>query len=416
VPEGAMPRQIWVISELYFPEETSTGYLLTKIAEALAESYPTNVLCSQPTYAARGLRSPVTELRNGVHIQRCRSTTLDRTVIPFRLINLITISLSIFLKAVSGLSRGDCVLMVTNPPLLPFLAAAACKLRGVRCLLLIHDVYPEVLVASEMARSGSLAVRLMAKVNSWLYGSADRIIVLGRDMKQLVVKKLNHGEGSPVIIPNWADIDSVRPGSRQKNRLLVDLGLRDKFVLQYAGNMGYTHGLETLVESAATIGTTEKEVHFLFIGSGSKKRWLEELVRSRGLRNVIILPNRPRHDQSNFLNACDVAIISFIPGMAGISVPSRMYNIMAAGKPIIAVTDSESELARVIREEDIGWVVAPGDYDGLNAVIKSAQGDPDRLLRMGYRARRAAETKYSFERVKEAYHDLIASLDEKVCR
>ena len=410
-----MPRQIWVISELYFPEETSTGYFLTKIAEGLAESYPTNVLCSQPTYAARGLRSPVTELRNGVHIQRCRSTTLDRTIIPFRLINLITISLSIFLTAVSRLSKGDCVLVVTNPPLLPFLVAAACKLRGVRCLLLIHDVYPEVLVASGMARADALVVRLMAKVNNWLYRSADRIIVLGHDMKQLVVKKLKHGEGRTVIITNWADIDIVRPGSRQQNRLLTDLGLQDKFVLQYSGNMGYTHGLEMLVESAATVGTPGKDVHFLFIGSGSKKRWLEDLVRSKGLHNVTILPKQPRSDLSDCLNACDVAIISFIPGMAGISVPSRMYNIMAAGKPIIAVADSESELARVIREEDIGWVVAPGDFDGLNAAIKSAQSDPDRLLRMGHRARRAAETKYSFERVKKAYKDVIASLNEEAC-
>jgi glycosyltransferase involved in cell wall biosynthesis len=189
--------------------------------------------------------------------------------------------------------------------------------------------------------------------------------------------------------------------------LLAELGLgTNRFVVQYAGNMGRTHGIEVLLDAAVLL-KEEAEYQFLFIGSGAKKSWLEEQVARHDLRNVTILPNRPRSDQNNFLNACDVAIISFLSGMAGVSVPSRMYNVMAAGKPIIAVCDSESELALVVREEDIGWVVPPGDAQAIAGVIRAAHSDRRRLTEMGERARVAAVTKYPLSRAVESYSELL---------
>src|ERR1700733_14737681 len=138
-------RRIWIISELYYPELTSTGYFLTGIAEGLATAYDVSVLCGQPSYWARGVRAPVHEIRNGVNVQRCRATTLDKNRPLFKIINLITVSVSIFLVALFRLRRGDIVIAVTNPPLLPYVAAFACRLKGAHIVPLIHDVYPEVL-------------------------------------------------------------------------------------------------------------------------------------------------------------------------------------------------------------------------------------------------------------------------------
>jgi glycosyltransferase involved in cell wall biosynthesis len=235
------------------------------------------------------------------------------------------------------------------------------------------------------------------------------MIVLGRDMERLVMRKLGRVHPPVVIIPNWADMEQVTVGERHDNVLLNELGLTHKFVIQYAGNMGRTHGLEGLLESARKL-SYKPEIHFLFIGWGAKKHWLEETTQKEGLQNVTILANRPRDDQNNFLNACDVAIISFVPGMAGVSVPSRMYNIMAAGKPIIAVADSDSELAMVIQEEQLGWVVPPDQPDRIIETILEAWASPDRV-QMGLRARQAAETKYSLQHVIQAYSELIHSLD-----
>ncbi|HYC49934.1 MAG TPA: hypothetical protein VEB19_02375, partial [Gemmatimonadaceae bacterium] len=145
-----MGRTLWIVSELYYPEETSTGRLLTQLAEGLAASlgpdWRVRAICSQPTYEARGTRAPARERRAGVEIFRCRGTTFRRDRLWRRLANVLTISGALVLRLLRGVHRGDVVLVVTNPPLLPFGVTAVCRLRGARCALIVHDVYPEVLV------------------------------------------------------------------------------------------------------------------------------------------------------------------------------------------------------------------------------------------------------------------------------
>lgn len=406
--------QVWVVSELYYPEETSTGYLLTCTAEGIARRFPVSVLCSQPTYAARGQRSPVYEERNGVQIHRCWGTTFGKDRILLRLINMMTITVSIFLSALMRLRRGDYVFVVTNPPALPFAVNLACWFHRAKCILIIHDVYPEVLIATGITTPTAPPTRLIRWLTGLLYRRSERIVVLGRDMQELARQKLPEGDERTVIIENWADLDLVEPRPRSASTLLEEQGLLDKFVIQYAGNMGRTHGLEHWIAVAQRLEGNHPKIHFLLIGSGAKKRWVEQVAASLGLSNLTILGNRPRSDQVNFLNACDIALISFIPGMAGVSVPSRMYNIMAAGKPIIAMADRHSELAQVVTEEGIGWVIEPGDEAALERTIIEATSQPSLLHAMGKRARLVAETKYSLERANQAYRDLVETLSSSL--
>ncbi|MBU4269149.1 MAG: glycosyltransferase family 4 protein [Acidobacteria bacterium] len=403
-----MKKRIWVVSELYYPEETSTGYFITGIAEGLARCHDVNVLCSQPTYSQRGVRAPAKEQRNGVSIKRCFGSTLDKNIIVFRLINLMTISFSLFLNALRCINRNDHVLMVTNPPLLPFFIALACRLRSAKCLLIIHDVYPEVMVVTGMIKADSYSAKFVNYLIRKLYLGVECIIVLGRDMRQLVCEKLAHSESRVVIIPNWGDINVVKPIPREKNNQLLTIKLDGQFVIQYSGNIGRTHGLEDLLTTALRLKA--EPIHFLIIGSGAKRNLLEQAIQKEGLNNISLLPRVPRDKLNDSLNACDVAVISFVADMAGISVPSRMYNIMAAGKPIIAVAEENSELALVIKEEQIGWVVPPGDINRFNAAIQEARADSVQLAAKGIRARRAVEMKYSYECVIAAYHELFKNL------
>ena len=410
-PAAAAPRvasgHAWVVTELYHPEETSTGYLLTKIAEGMAEDgLSVHVLCGQPTYSARGRRAPRRELRHGVRIERCAGTTLDKDFLPGRVLNLLTISVSIFARALARFRRGDAVLVVTNPPLLPYLTLAACRLRGARCLLLVHDVYPEAMSAAGFFGERSLPARLVGAASRMLYRACDRVVVLGRDMRDLIAAKLPDGERRLAVIPNWADADEITPAPRAANALLAAEGLADRFVVQYAGNMGRTHALECVAEAARLL-EPDGDVSFLLIGGGAKRPWIESEIRAGRLSNVRLLGGRPRADQQNFLNACDVAVISFVAGMSGVSVPSRMYNILAAGKPIVAMADDDSELARVVREERVGWVVPPGDAGALAAAVRAARDDREALRRMGERARRAAEERYAFPHAVARYRAVL---------
>jgi len=406
-----MTKKVWIVSELYYPEETSTGYIATKIAEGLSQHFPTHALCSQPTYSARGISAPVREVYNGVVIRRCRATTLNKDVLLFRLVNLLTISLSMFFHAVVSFEQGDVVLVTTNPPTLPFFTAVACRIRGAKCVLLVQDVYPESLVAAGLLDAHSFPVSVLNRLNLVLYRAMERISVFGRDMEVLVREKLATGASTNiVIIRNWADADQIVPSPREQNELLKQLGLPGKFVAQYAGNIGRVHGIETLLKTAKILHGADTDIHFLFIGSGAKKKWLEDAVKKNGLNNVTILSNRPRGDQQNFLNACDVAITAFVPGMTGVGVPSRMYNIFSAGKPIVAAVEEDSELGLVVREENVGWIVPVNDAEKIADAILEAKSKPQLLAEMGIRARAIAENKYSFKSVIEAYQSMVGEL------
>ncbi len=215
--------------------------------------------------------------------------------------------------------------------------------------------------------------------------------------------KKTAGLDVPVVtIPNWADLETVHPTPRESNKLLNELGISDKFVFMYAGNIGHPTDVETLIECAVKL-IERAQFHFVFIGDGAKKKWLENRVKELSLGNVTVLPYRPREEQIVFLNACDVGLVALVKGMWGTAMPSRTYNIMAAGKPILALTDDGSELAQVIDEDDIGWHVAPGDPDRLLEAILDIYKRRSDLGEMGKRARTAALQKYSLAMAIGAY-------------
>lgn len=398
--------RVWIVSELYYPEETSTGYILTRIAEHIARSNDVGVLCSQPTYRARGTRAPTHEVRAGVEIERLGGTTLDKNSLVGRTLNMLTITSSVFLRSLQRFRRGDLVIVVTNPPLLPFLTAVAARLRRAKTVILVHDVYPEVLVASGMTAPYSLLSRLVGALTRQLYRHVDGIVAIGRDMERLVRNKLPSNDDRVVLITNWADIDSVVPQLRSENPILKEHGLLSKVVLQYAGNMGRSHDIEGIL-AAAKNEMFPPSLVLLFAGDGAKRSLVQMAEKEGGNSRIRLLPSFPREKQSEFLNACDVAIISFVPGMAGVSVPSRMYNILAAGKPILAIADPDSELALVIRQHSLGWVVAPGNADALMATLHIIADNRADLLAIGARARMVAEQFYAPDRVLAGYERLV---------
>jgi colanic acid biosynthesis glycosyl transferase WcaI len=408
-------RRVWYLSELYYPEDSATGYYVTKTAEALAATHNVSVLCAQPTYRARGTKAPAYEILNNVHVYRCAATALNKDVLTFRLLNLLTISVSLFFKAVRSIRQGDLVLVVTNPPTLPFVAFLACKLRRARLILRIEDVYPDAMIAAGMVRPGSVIVRMLNFMHRSLYRNVDRVIVLGRDMLQLVRKKLQQNDGHVSIITHWADCGEITPLKRNENLLLQKHGLTDKFVVQYSGNMGRTHDLEGLVQCARML-EPEHDIHFLFIGTGAKEMSLRRATQELGLKNVTILPPQPRADLAQSLNACDLAIISFVEGMAGVSVPSRMYNILAAGKPIVAVAEADSELSLVVQEEHVGWLVQPASPEKTAQAVREAFSNPGLLSEMSKRARALVLRDYTQMQIVgkiEGLLDSVASSDNR---
>lgn len=382
---------------------------LTGIAEAVANSgEEVYALCAQPSYNQRGTRAPKREVHNGVAIRRCWSTTFDPRKIVGRLINFATTSLSIAWQSLLQIRSGDRVLVVTNPPLLPFLVRVVCCLKRAKFVLLVHDVYPDVFVPLGLMTETHPLYRTVSWVNGRLYASAHAIVVLGRDMARLVDEK-SKGRANVEVIPNWGDIEAIQPQAKEANQLLTELNIQDKFIVHYSGNHGRTHDLLSLIQ-AAEILKDDADVHFLFIGDGSGKAAAVEYAEAQELTNVSFRSFVDRSELSTSLNASDVSVVAFKAGMAGISVPSRLYNLMAAGKPILAVVDSGSEVAQVISEAQIGAIVTPQHPKELAAAVRTLKQDDLARKEMAARSRKETEAKYSYGAVSKLYCQLFGSL------
>lgn len=406
-------QKLSVLTELYYPEETSTGHILTQICEALAVAYSVTVITGPSSQNFCKADFPGREVHNSVNIIRCSGTSFDKNNLVGRLLNAITRTGTLFWQGLHHCHSQEIMLVVTNPPTLPVVAYLIAKLKGCPYVVIVHDVYPDVLDIMDVGGWLIGLKSLWRQVNQVVYRNAAKIVVLGRDMSHRVAQNYLPTDHTDklVCIHNWAQVDTIFPDARNSNSLLQELNLTQKFVVLYAGNLGRTHGVEVFAEAIKAL-REQDDIHFLTIAAGKKRPWLQQYIAEHSLSNATLVPleNRPRSEQHVSLNAGDVVIIAFLPGMSGISVPSRMYNCMAAGKPIIAVTDADSELARVIDEEQIGWVVAPEDAGALIKTIEFAASHPELCLEMGQRAVAAARSKYTFEKAIAGYQKLIESL------
>ena len=385
------PR-LWCVTELYWPEQGTAAHLLTQTAEGLTAEFDVHVLCGQPDYFESGQQAPAQETHNGTHISRVRGTRFGARNILARLVDAITFTLVIFFFALRHFRNGDRILAATNPPPLPLVIGLASKIRGCRSTLLVHDVYPEVLSAAGALRQDSWLYRILDFVFGRSYTMYDRFIVLGECMKRVVEAKLGKAARQIAVIPNWAD-DDIVPIDRAANSFCIEHGLTDKFIVQFSGNFGRTHDIEILLQ-AADLLADRSDILFLLVGSGAKTNLVGGKRGQQG--NVLFLPKQPRERLGEMLAASDATVISFIDGMLGLSVPSRMYNVMAAGVPIIASAHPDSELIRVIKTEESGWALLNSDARELAQLVRNLASPEGRqeTVRRGANAREAVLKRY----------------------
>ena len=299
------------------------------------------------------------------------------------------------------------MLIVTNPPTLPPILGLIARIKGVTSTLLVHDVYPEVLVATKMMRHDGLAWRLASAFFNRTLAGFDRIAVLGRDMQELIRRMLEAiGADRPVeIIPNWGDIDEIAPIDRTANAFAAEHGLTDKVVVQFSGNIGRTHDIALLLEVARRVEDLT-DVVFLFVGYGGQAA----SVVDHKAANLLYLPRQPRERLNQMLACSDLTVIAFKDAMKGVSVPSRMYNVMAAGVPITAVAEADAEVSLTITENTAGWHIAPGDADALERLVRDIATPTGRseAARRGQNARAALSRGYTLPQVLNQYRDLLS--------
>jgi colanic acid biosynthesis glycosyl transferase WcaI len=393
------PRLL-VLNQYYHPGVEATAHLLTELCESLASEYSVTVITGR-LHDREG--EPDYELRNGVAIVRVHSTSYDRAALHRRIANYFTY-LARALRRGLVAERPDVVLCMTDPPLVGNVAHLVALRFRCPFVVVSQDVFPEIAVMLGRLRQ-PLVVQLLRMLIGFYLRHADRIVAIGPVMKERLVEK-----GAPAdriaLIPNWVDTHAITPRART-NAWAQDHGLADRFVVMHSGNIGHAQNLDLLVEAVSELRDLA-HLEVLLIGTGARVAHITELAQRLTRDQVRFLPFQPREILSESLSSADVHYLGLTPGLAGFVVPSRLYGVLAAGRPVIAAVEPRSETAALVQEVRCGIVVPPDRPDVLAETIRELAAGVHDLSGMGRRGRDYVEAEDGRERAVARYRDLLA--------
>jgi glycosyltransferase involved in cell wall biosynthesis len=389
-------------TEFYPPDSSTTATYLGAIANAIALDMQTVVLSATP-----GSARPAVD-RNTPEVVEIANWRPPKHALARRLIASSALALRLFWAVYRRARPGDVVMSVTSPFTLPYSITLAARLRRATTALLIYDLYPEALVAAGMARQTSLVTRVLRLANGWLFRSLNAIFVIGRDVPPLLLRYPRVRAERIHFVPNWTLLPI---GFREPDD---DCSFRKpypaKFIVGLCGNLGFTHAPRTVFEAARLL-QHETHIHFVLSGWGVGWAELKTLQASENLANVTLLDPVPEEQLAEFLAAADAWAIPYRRDVAGVSIPSRLYNFLAVGRAVIVGTEPNSEAGLAVAEEDIGWVVPPEDPTRLAQAISEAASDRGATLERGRLAAIAA-LKYSEQASTLRYRDIVRRLRE----
>lgn len=300
-------------------------------------------------------------------------------------------------------------LFLRLPPLqLGLMGVFISKIKGAKFILNVQDIYPDLAIESGVIKS-SLVIKLLKWLEKWIYRHSDCITVISEGFKKNLRQK-GVPENKIRIIPNWADTKFLKPLSRN-NKIAKKLELKNKFVIMYAGTISLSSfvALKNLIE-VANLLKKEKEIIFVIIGEGIKKKELIEKATRLCLENVKFLPFQPFGDMPSFLAVSDLLVVPLDIKKTHLSVPSKLYTYMAIGRPIITLSAKNSEVARIINEAKCGICLEPDNINKIAKTILNLKNSRSRLEKFGQNARKYTEEKFAKERVLSQYKNLILSL------
>lgn len=376
-------KHFLIASEYIEETQNSTGYYWSKIINKLRE------LSDNTTVISPSVFTKYESFENKNSIAR-------------RLFKQAYVSLNLAWRLSTGANKNSVVFTGTNPAILLALTPILKRIFKFNWVLLVHDVFPENMVAAGMIREKNILYKLIHRYFAWTYSSADLLLCIGRDMQDLMEKK-THGLTQTVFISNWANGEEVYPTPREDVSIFSTHTWQKHIVFQFFGNIGRVQGLENLLSAIRL--TEAKNAAFLFIGGGASVPQLEKFIKNNPSKNIKYIGPLPLLEKNKGLAMCDVALVTLEHGMLGLGVPSKAYFSLAAGKPILAAVENESEIARMIDEHPIGWHCRSDSPEDLAKLIDDICESPHQLLEK--RPRSVFSSYYSEEIVLEKFSALI---------
>lgn len=375
--------RILLLNEYFPPDTSATAHIAAAVVDKLADGHQVTVLCGRPSYDPSE-RHPFylfrRERRGAAVVERVGSSTFPRFRMRQRIWNYLSyVALSV---PRALFVRADVVLTMTDPPFQGIVGAFVAWLKRKPFVYNIRDLYPEMALAGKIVRP-AWWVRIWERLHRWALRRANRIIVLGEDARERIAAKGIAAERIAVVRDGARD---VRPVVGQDHPVTQEIRSGFPFVLLHAGNLGFYGAWETIIKAARLL--EQDGVGIVFVGEGALRSQVESAAQ--GAARIRFLPFRPPEQVPYVLAAGDLHLVTIKRGLEGVVVPSKLYSILAAGRPVLALAPEDTDAARVVRRADCGVVVDPDDPPAVAAVVQELARDRLRLARMGERALEAA--------------------------
>ena len=396
--------RILVLNQYFDPDVAASAQRLTELSEDLAAHHDVVVAAGRPSYdpVAGQTRERPARLR----VRRVLSTAFRRHRAAGRVLNYLSYLASALAFSLL-VRRPHVIVAATDPPLVGLVGLVASTLRRAPLVQLLWDVQPQVALAAGLLRPG-VAASLLDSLSRRSIRAARAVIIPTEDMKRSAIA-CGAAANRVTVVPLWEDTKVITPQPRD-NPFSREYGLVDRFVVMYSGNLGLTQSLEVLLDAAERLRDLQ-ELLMLFIGDGAARGSLEADTERRQLQNVRFLPYQRREAMPFSLGSADVFLVSLRPGLTRYMHPSKVFTIMASGRPVVAALDRASDTAQLIEREGFGFVVAPGDAEGIERHLRRLRDHPEERLAMGQRARRAAERHYARAVVTPRYVELLVQVE-----
>lgn len=397
-----------LLNQAFHPDVVATAQMAKDLADALvARGHSVSAVASRSIYGKPGAVLPGRERIDGIEVYRAGFSLFGKASIASRIADF---ALFYVLAAarVMTLPRPDVVVSFTTPPFISLIGLLCRLVRGSRAVYWVMDLYPDVPVACGVMKPNTMLTRWFEWLNRYLLRHADANVVLGRCMRDLVLakgissKKVHH-------IPVWSDLGDAPRVPSETNAFRQAWGIKNEFVVMYSGNFGIGHEAETICKAVRRLAHRD-EIRFVFVGGGKRRPEVEAFVAEHRLANAQYYDYVPRERIDESLSAADLHLISLREGGEGIMVPSKLFGILALGRPGLFVGHPSSEIARILLESGSGEVLRQGDDAGLAAAIERLAADRDRSAAMGLSGREHLHGRYDKATCCRAFVRLLESV------
>ncbi|MEH2014670.1 glycosyltransferase family 4 protein [Nostoc sp.] len=392
-------EQITIITQYFYPSHAATAQLMTDLAKGLSQKgYQINI------FTGTQAKDTTPELSNQAIINRAFSPIAASTSILSKIISSIFFLLGAFKYVIFLLPRTTPLLIASNPPYAGILGTIFKIVRGGKYHFLLQDIFPESAVISGIIQQNSFPVIFLKKLIYLTYKYADNIIVLSTSMQCFLENKYPELKEKIKVIENWA-VEDIISCDKQANDFAQQYNLDKVFTVLYSGNLGRLHDIETIAEAANILKNAP--IQFVFIGDGAKTKVLKQAIQSNKLKNILLLPYQPREILYLSLTACDLSLVSLIPGAESIVAPSKLYGMLAAARGIIAISSANSYIDQLLTNSGCGINTPPNNPQHLANLINELASDSIKVKLMGEKARQVYESKYTFKRALAEYEKLV---------